>query len=386
MTQTTWQKVEIKIFQAKNNIPLEWRLPSSYLEVLQDACQSVLGIPHRCGILSEMEIHVTEAFDETALFEKPASRGLTAVEVTTAFCKRAAIAHQLTYCLTETFFDTALRRARELDDHLEATGKTTGPLHGLPISVKECYNIAVGFKPSASQVPYGNIGSAARLEMARFLPCAGSLSHTVRDVELLLRVVLNSNAADLDDNALGVPWNATRQRPSLRAGVLPEDALYRLASSNAACSEKCSDQHFKADVIHLRGKDLAFRFFNMNPDRTALSHVKNGDEPFIPSLKSTYDLDKNAPEPQLLELYQLNVSKAKLLTRMRQVFVENKVDPVSYHSEGQMHLKTPNLSETFRTRRSEVEGAPCHIQLTGKPMRDEDLIQDALIVEKVLQG
>ena len=34
-------------------------------------------------------------------------------------------------------FEDALHRAAELDEHLERTGKPIGPLHGLPISVKE---------------------------------------------------------------------------------------------------------------------------------------------------------------------------------------------------------------------------------------------------------
>ena len=58
-----------------------------------------------------------------ALLEKLASREFTALEVTTAFCKRAAIAQQLTCCLTETFFDIAISRVNELDEHVGATGK-----------------------------------------------------------------------------------------------------------------------------------------------------------------------------------------------------------------------------------------------------------------------
>jgi hypothetical protein len=73
-------------------------------------------------------------------------------------------------------------------------------------------------------------------------------------------------------------------------------------------------------------KDVAFRLFNMDPDRTPLTHVTKSGEPLIPSLTSTYDLGKSSPEPQLRELYELNVAKSRLLTRMRQVFVENKLD------------------------------------------------------------
>lgn len=40
-------------------------------------------------------------------------------------------------CLAEVLFDQALQRANELDGYLLRFGRTVGPLHGLPISVKE---------------------------------------------------------------------------------------------------------------------------------------------------------------------------------------------------------------------------------------------------------
>ncbi|KAG1841805.1 general amidase [Suillus subalutaceus] len=84
------------------------------------------------------------AFPETSpilpvnvLLEKLASAAWTAVDVTIAFYKRAIVAHQLVNCLTEIFVDRALARAAELDDYLKNTGKVVGPLHGLPISLKD---------------------------------------------------------------------------------------------------------------------------------------------------------------------------------------------------------------------------------------------------------
>ena len=46
-----------------------------------------------------------------------------------------------TNCLTEIFIDKALERAKELDQHLEQTGQVYGPLHGLPISLKDQFNL-----------------------------------------------------------------------------------------------------------------------------------------------------------------------------------------------------------------------------------------------------
>ncbi|CAE6456123.1 unnamed protein product [Rhizoctonia solani] len=77
------------------------------------------------------------ALDVTSLAGRLAAGECTSVEVATAFCKAAYAAQELTNCLTEIMFTQALARARELDDHLAATGEVVGPLHGVPISIKD---------------------------------------------------------------------------------------------------------------------------------------------------------------------------------------------------------------------------------------------------------
>ncbi|GAB1528443.1 hypothetical protein RhiTH_011637 [Rhizoctonia solani] len=88
------------------------------------------------------------ATDATDLARRLASRDCTALEVTTAFCKAAYVAQELTNCLTEVMFDQALARARELDMHISATGKVVGPLHGVPVSIKD--HIAVKGEDTAT--------------------------------------------------------------------------------------------------------------------------------------------------------------------------------------------------------------------------------------------
>ncbi|KIW74080.1 hypothetical protein Z517_12490 [Fonsecaea pedrosoi CBS 271.37] len=123
-------------------IPAEWRLAPSILEsVNADSDISVLEVPATCGLLTPKELEITEKYDAVDLIAKMAAKELSAVEVTQAFCKRAAVAHQVTNCLTEIFFDKALERAKYLDDYLNREGKPMGPLHGMPISLKDSFNL-----------------------------------------------------------------------------------------------------------------------------------------------------------------------------------------------------------------------------------------------------
>jgi len=44
-------------------------------------------------------------------------------------------------CLTEICFERAIQRAEELDQHLAEHKSTLGPLHGVPITLKDQVNI-----------------------------------------------------------------------------------------------------------------------------------------------------------------------------------------------------------------------------------------------------
>jgi amidase len=92
-----------EIFGAKykqscfEKIPSEWRLPSQYLELSNsgNSTANVLRIPRECGLLTSEEIELTENNDATSLLESLRSGQVTSLAVTTALCKRAAIAQQL---------------------------------------------------------------------------------------------------------------------------------------------------------------------------------------------------------------------------------------------------------------------------------------------------
>ncbi|KAI0365222.1 general amidase [Pilatotrama ljubarskyi] len=133
MTEQKWQQlVRDKRRRQQEAIPKDWLVIPPPPVVLD-----VRTFPDTCGLLSDREVEITNTSDVDILLKKLATAEWSAVEVTTAFYKRAIVAHQLVNCLTEIFVERALARAAELDEHLKRTGQVAGPLHGLPISLKD---------------------------------------------------------------------------------------------------------------------------------------------------------------------------------------------------------------------------------------------------------
>ncbi|KAK2477311.1 hypothetical protein H9L39_09799 [Fusarium oxysporum f. sp. albedinis] len=192
----TWEtRAEEKRSRSAKAIPSSWLLPSHIMDGLKVPLESnknnliSLDIPRRSGILSEIELDITESFTTMQLIEKLAAGAFTTVQVVTAFSKRAAIAQQLTNCLTETFFDEAESRARHLDE-LRESGKLAGPLHGLPISLKDSLQVS---------------GTQATIGLVAYLDDYSKINSPL--VEILISL---GATADSHNNIFGRvlnPWN-----------------------------------------------------------------------------------------------------------------------------------------------------------------------------------
>ncbi|KAL6900062.1 general amidase [Trichoderma evansii] len=138
MSQATWQDIASrKRAERDSKIPPEWRISNPV-----EKGKPIDLIP-RCGILTERDLALTNPIhDATDLLSQLSSGKVTAEDVIRAFCKRAAVAQQLTNCFTEIMFSEAINRAKWLDSEYHRRGKQpVGPLHGLPISIKDQFNI-----------------------------------------------------------------------------------------------------------------------------------------------------------------------------------------------------------------------------------------------------
>ncbi|KAI6088690.1 amidase [Hypoxylon rubiginosum] len=140
VAKKTWQELQAaKAAERNSRIPEEWKLKADQLP--SEDVVDLRPIVSSCGILSSAELAITgEEYDASSLAAAIAAGKFTAVEVVTAFCKRAAVGQQLCNMLTEIMFADAIKRAEELDGIFKTTGKTVGPLHGVPMTWKECFH------------------------------------------------------------------------------------------------------------------------------------------------------------------------------------------------------------------------------------------------------
>ncbi|EER37032.1 acetamidase [Histoplasma capsulatum H143] len=100
-------------------------------------------------LLTAREHDLTQNYDAIALLRMLRAREITSEELTRAFLRRAAVAQYAVNCVTELMWDEAIARAKYLD----SLTQPIGPLHGLPISIKEHHGMK-GKKCNASTVSW----------------------------------------------------------------------------------------------------------------------------------------------------------------------------------------------------------------------------------------
>ncbi|KAK2608850.1 hypothetical protein QQS21_002563 [Conoideocrella luteorostrata] len=187
---SSWEHIAAHKRQTlSNSIPEEWRIPEGLFPAESE--DDVARWPETCGWFTADELAITNS-TANELILKLASGELSSEAVTRAFCKRAAAAHQLTNCLSETCFDRALKTAKQRDVHLKQTGSPVGPLHGLPISLKDNFNLegldaTVGFA--------SHVGDPAKSDstLAQLLESSGAIFYVKTNTPTAMMIAESVN-------------------------------------------------------------------------------------------------------------------------------------------------------------------------------------------------
>lgn len=209
-------------------IPSEWRL---------DKIPSIDDQPDVTGayiqqFLSKREIAITET-DAVGIVAKTTAGTWTAVEVAKAFCHRAALAHQLVNCLHEIFFDAAIKDAERADAYFKENKRPLGPLHGLPISLKDQFHVKgvethmgyvgwigtfQGQKGTGKERVYESEMVRELRELGATLYCKTSVPHTLMCGETI-------------NNIIGYTYNPKNRRLATGGSSGGEGALIGLRGS-----------------------------------------------------------------------------------------------------------------------------------------------------------
>ncbi|KAI1362789.1 amidase [Xylaria arbuscula] len=186
----TWEAVAAQKRQALlNSIPSEWRIPDHLLPPEDQA--DVTGFPERSGWFTQEELDITNC-TALELLPKLADGSLKSETVTRAFCKRAAAAHQLVNCLSETCFDRALATAKALDSRLAQGSGPVGPFHGLPISLKDNFNLR-GLDSTVGFTSYVDDPAEDDAELAKLLIAGGAVVYVKTNVPTAMMIAESVN-------------------------------------------------------------------------------------------------------------------------------------------------------------------------------------------------
>ncbi|PYH97438.1 amidase [Aspergillus ellipticus CBS 707.79] len=202
MSSTWEQQAQTAKDILQDSIPKQWLVPAHQLPSADE--KDIEGFARKSGLLSEKELAITD-LSATSLVQEMGAGKLKAEEVVVAFLKRSVIGQQLVNFATEFLTDRAIARAKELDEYFERTGKLVGPLHGVPISVKE----HIGIKGLACNAGYVAWVHDIATEDALLLQClekAGAVFHVrTNQPQSLMHLCCSNNLTGTTLN----PYNRT---------------------------------------------------------------------------------------------------------------------------------------------------------------------------------
>lgn len=168
-----WEQIANRKRQHRDDLVVQWaekQLGTSIPRLPSPSVTNVRSWPLQSGHLTETQIEIASSVP-TLILRNIAARKWTAEQVLIAFSLNATIAHHLTNPFSDVFFQKGLERARELDQYLLREGHVVGPLHGLPMSLKDVMNLeghatTLGFVALADNIQQSSDDLVTRLHDA----------------------------------------------------------------------------------------------------------------------------------------------------------------------------------------------------------------------------
>ncbi|RSM07168.1 hypothetical protein CDV31_008720 [Fusarium ambrosium] len=324
----SWQETAArKRQQDLAKIPTPWRLSPDVIE--QAKQRRSIADDFIDGLLDSDTRRITN-LDVPALMELTGNGSLSAVCLTTAFCKRAAYGHQLNHNLLEIGFDQATARAESLDAHWQAHRKPIGPLHGLPITMKDQFHVNgmgttmayVGWISPLKRQPQSQIVQEleslgaiviAKSTLTQALGSPGQnniptvpgvLGSSVASLKYFLKSLASSQPWLHDPDVVPLPWkDDIKHNMPLSFGlmdfdgaVMPHPPITRglgmVADALRAAGHELIEWHPPA---HSRASAIQAALVNANGGYEIFENLALSREPLVPELEEDYPDGKPNP-------------------------------------------------------------------------------------------
>lgn len=190
-------------------------------EISSELPKNTLHMPGQ--LLDYSVLSITSLLPEELLLSLSTGR-LSAVQVVTAYLQRAAVAQGLSNCLTELLPSLALERAKKLDAHFQEHQRPIGPLHGLPISLKEHLGLE-GLRCTTGYISHWETIAKEDAHIIKVLRDAGAIFYCRTTVpQTMMHLETDSNLYGITKN----PYNGNLSSGGSSGG---EGALVALRGS-----------------------------------------------------------------------------------------------------------------------------------------------------------
>ncbi|KAK7211680.1 hypothetical protein V2G26_018858 [Clonostachys chloroleuca] len=222
--------VEKKLAADKEKIPKHWRLDP---EVITWAKEQPKVAGQVIENLLDDETRLITNTNPRELIGQMSQGKLSAIQVVSAFCKRAAYCHQICDLLLEIGFDLALTQAKECDDYFKNHGKLIGELHGLPFTMKDQFHIE-GMPSSAGYI--GWIGTfEGKLDSEKYMKSESLLVEQLKSLGAIpigkTTLATGTWSAITNNNILGYAVNPHNRNLSTGGSSGGEAAIQALRGS-----------------------------------------------------------------------------------------------------------------------------------------------------------
>jgi Asp-tRNA(Asn)/Glu-tRNA(Gln) amidotransferase A subunit family amidase len=209
---------------------------------------------------------------------------------------------------------------------------------GGSVRIPALCNGIYGFKPTSSRTPFagktppGRIGTPSPI-----LPSIGPEAHSVNDLELFMKTVIDAEPWIFDETSLNVPWREVQlPEKSLRLGRILEDNHRPLHPTMMRTMTEAENRLREAGHIIVPLNDLqiyeattlAWSYFYLDPQKTPVKHVMKSGEPWVKSISTVLPPELQGLSIDLDKLWDMNVERRKVLKMYHDTIIKYQLDAI----------------------------------------------------------